>query len=129
MAWGKTTGGHEGRCGGWSEAFSDEGSGYWIGIEALRRASQMWDGHIPRTPLMEAVLEETRSRDFGEVARWSTEDRRRRIASLAVTVDALARQGDPSARRILTRAGIELARMALALRDQLFPDEKPVVAR
>lgn len=129
MAWAKTSDGRERRCGGWSHVFSDEGSAYFIGVEALRSASQMMDGRLPRTPLMEALLNSMGVHDFGEAGEWSFENRRKRIASLAVVVDAVAMDGDEVAYRILSEAGNELARLAISLKVQLFPEEVPPVAR
>jgi len=43
MAWAKV-GGRSLRTGGWGDAFGDEGSGYWIGRQALSMATQALDG-------------------------------------------------------------------------------------
>jgi N-acetylglucosamine kinase-like BadF-type ATPase len=39
------------RAGGWGEAFSDEGSAYWIAMRGLNAYSRMSDGRLPRGPL------------------------------------------------------------------------------
>ena len=39
------------RVGGWGEAFSDEGSAYWIATQGLNAYSRMSDGRLPRGPL------------------------------------------------------------------------------
>lgn len=49
MAWGRDETGRERRCGGWSELFGDEGSGYWVGRKAIELFSKESDGRIPKT--------------------------------------------------------------------------------
>jgi len=44
------------RVGGFGEAFGDEGSAYWLGREALSRASRECDGRAVWSGLGEAVL-------------------------------------------------------------------------
>ncbi len=44
----QTAGGHVGRIGGWGPMLSDEGSGYRIGLRALRRYIRVLDGVYPR---------------------------------------------------------------------------------
>ncbi|RYE72759.1 MAG: N-acetylglucosamine kinase, partial [Oxalobacteraceae bacterium] len=39
------------RAGGWGEAFSDEGSAYWIAVQGLNAYSRMSDGRWPKGPL------------------------------------------------------------------------------
>src|SRR5690349_5565280 len=45
------------RAGGWGEAFSDEGSAYWIAMQGLNVYSRMSDGRLPRGPLHALVNE------------------------------------------------------------------------
>ena len=44
------------RVGGWGLPLSDEGSGAWLGGEALRRVLWAWDGRISWTPLLRALF-------------------------------------------------------------------------
>ena len=46
------------RIGGWGLPISDEGSGAWIGIEALRRVLWAHDGRIAWTPLLRLLFTE-----------------------------------------------------------------------
>src|ERR1019366_3698153 len=46
----------EGRPGGWGHIIGDEGSGYWIGREALAAIMRAADGRGPETRLTEDVL-------------------------------------------------------------------------
>src|SRR5438046_6075315 len=43
IAYGRNSEGAIARAGGWGHAISDEGSGYWIGVESVRAALQTRD--------------------------------------------------------------------------------------
>ena len=45
------------RAGGWGEAFSDEGSAYWIAMQGLNAYSRMSDGRLPKGPLHTLINE------------------------------------------------------------------------
>ena len=49
------SGGPARRIGGWGPLLSDEGSGYWIGLRALRHYINVLDGVYPPDPLSDAV--------------------------------------------------------------------------
>ena len=107
------------RCGGWHHAIgSDEGSGYWIGIELLHAFTRQSDGRDPRTPLYRLIRTSLQLDEDGDVItrvvdEWRMD--RTKIASLSRLIGDLCEQGDPTAERILDRAAAELADMALAL--------------
>jgi N-acetylglucosamine kinase-like BadF-type ATPase len=110
------------RSGGWGEAFSDEGSAYWIAIKGLNAFSRMSDGRLPRGPL-HALLREYFQLDddlhicahvYGEGV-----GTRGDLARLSVQVSQAAQQGDAVAAAIFERAGHELAAIAESLRAAL----------
>jgi N-acetylglucosamine kinase-like BadF-type ATPase len=45
------------RVGGWGRTISDEGSAYWMGVEAMRAAVRAYDGRDPETVLVDEVLD------------------------------------------------------------------------
>ena len=110
------------RAGGWGEVFSDEGSAYWIAIQGLTAYSHMSDGRLPKGPLHSLINEElglTNDLDlcahvYGENARSRGE-----LAQFSPLVSKAAALGDEAALDIFRRAGIELARIADALRRKL----------
>ena len=51
IVYGLTTDGRSFRAGGWGSTFGDEGSGYWIGVAALRAVAHAADGRGPATTL------------------------------------------------------------------------------
>jgi N-acetylglucosamine kinase-like BadF-type ATPase len=117
VAYGRLDTGEEARSGGWGYLMGDEGSGYWIGVEAIRAACQASDGRGESTTLIRRIPEHLRVDDLRALHRqlYAQEVSRSAIASLAsVTADA-ARAGDAVAVRLLQRAGQELAQAALAV--------------
>jgi N-acetylglucosamine kinase-like BadF-type ATPase len=113
-------------CGGWGMHLGDEGSGYWIGNQAIRAALKSCEGSGPTTALGARILGscgmvepsntpeqivETRDRLRGPVLSLD----RRQVAALVPTVVESAEAGDAVATEILENAGRELSRIALAI--------------
>ena len=117
IAYGERDGvGH--RAGGWSEAFGDEGSGYWTAVRALGAFSRMSDGRLPRGPLHALLRERLQVADDLDVIglvvhEWA--GRRDRVAALSRVVPEAADAGDEVAAAILAEAGRELAALVGAV--------------
>ena len=117
---GSSPDGRTARAGGWGYLLGDEGSGYAIGLAALRAVMRAYDGRGPQTVLVDAVLGHTGLDDpAGLVARTyvpaagaraaASAARPAQIAALAELVDAASLAGDGVAHDILQEAGRELA--------------------
>jgi len=121
IAMGKTPGGRSARAGGWGYLIGDEGSGYAIGLAALRAAVQAADLRIPPTRLMADALEALGLVHVEQLVKFLYQDTpsREKIASLAEVVFAAAEQGDRQASLILEEAVAELGSAALAVCRQL----------
>ncbi|KAF1727311.1 N-acetylglucosamine kinase [Pseudoxanthomonas japonensis] len=123
--------GVDARGGGWGEAFSDEGSAYWIAVQGLNAYSRMSDGRLPKGPLHALVNERLAlATDLDLCARiyGPGVGSRADIAQLSRIVAEAARQGDAAAATIYTRAGDELAGIVVAIRDRLAFDDDETVA-
>ena len=110
IALGRDAQGNLARVGGWGHVLGDEGSGFGIGREALQRAVRAADGRGPATALLDSILRHWHlpaAESLLELV-YPTFDKTS-IAALAPLVLALARAGDPMARRIEARAANELA--------------------
>ncbi|HUQ11954.1 MAG TPA: BadF/BadG/BcrA/BcrD ATPase family protein [Steroidobacteraceae bacterium] len=110
------------RAGGWGEAFSDEGSAYWIAMQGLNVYSRMSDGRLPRGPLYTLINETLQlANDLDLCAQVYGENAKSRgeLAQLSPLVTRAAALGDAHALDIFRRAGQELAGIAEALRQQL----------
>ncbi len=113
--------GGEARCGGWGRFASDEGSAWWIAIEALRRIMREVDGRERPSRMSELV---TRRLALGapiELVTWLHTPSRTKeeIAALSREVEEAAGQGDDAAARILAAAGAELANLTAGVLAQL----------
>ena len=67
------------RVGGWGFPVSDEGSGAWLGSEAVRRVLWASDGLTPWTDLLRAIFEQFGS-DPHAIVRWTSTARPRDYA-------------------------------------------------
>ena len=113
IAW-ASIGGRQHRIGGWGYPLSDEGSGAWIGAEALRRALWAHDGRLPRTPLVEAVLARFSGDAHGIVA-FMTGAKPRDFGGLAPLVVEHAGSGDPVGVELMSEAAAHVDALAARL--------------
>jgi glucosamine kinase len=91
------------RFGGWGLPISDEGSGSWVGGEALRRVLWAHDGRIAWTPLLRALFADF-SNDPHAIVGWAAGASPREFGAFAPRVAIFARQDDPVAIELM-RAG------------------------
>jgi N-acetylglucosamine kinase-like BadF-type ATPase len=122
IAFGRNAQGRTARAGGWGYLFGDEGGGFWIVREALRAALRWEEGWGPPTALRAIFLDATGARNMNDLLHrcYTPEFPRPRVASLSFQVSYAAENGDPVALGILREAARELARLARAVRGQLF---------
>jgi glucosamine kinase len=121
VAYGRNREGETARSGGLAPATFDPGSGEWIGrtvIELLRVASD--HGHSPA--LLHTVLKACKLADFQELARGLRDS----SLDFAALFPTLAVSNDPIARRVLARAGRELAQLGADVISRLWPNPVPV---
>lgn len=117
------------RAGGWGYILADEGSGYWLGRQALRAVVRAADGRGPATQLTPIILE------FFKVTRpqalvrevYRSYLKPGDIARCARAIEQARAAGDAVAAEIAELAAEELTAAArsviqqLALADQTFP--------
>ncbi len=117
------------QTGGWGALLADEGSGYFLGREAMVAAVRMADGREPESPLRAAVFEWLGIASVSEILRRVHEEglSRTEIAGLAPRVSGLAVAGDPVARAILERGAEALAEMVAANHGRLPTGDGPDV--
>jgi N-acetylglucosamine kinase-like BadF-type ATPase len=128
IAYGRNSAGRTARAGGWGYIFGDEGGAFDIVRQATRAALRAQEGWGPPTRLQGLLLEATASSDPNQMLhRFYTPDwPRSRVAALAHFVDRAAEESDSVALEILDRAARDLARLALAIRSQLWAAGEPV---
>jgi glucosamine kinase len=129
IAYGRNREGWAARAGGWGYLLGDEGSGYWLGRQALRAVVRSADGRGPHTLLTARVLTH-----FG-IAR--TQDLVREIydgsfapatvAAVASQVEGAAEDGDEIALHLIDTGARELGLAALSVCTRLKLSRGPVV--
>ncbi len=95
-------------AGGWGPAVGDEGSGFWIGREAVRESLRSLD-RGRSTKLLEAIRVAWGAADVGKLVAIANARPGPDFAALAPVVAYCEQDGDVVAGRVLTRAGVELA--------------------
>ncbi len=127
IAYGRNAAGEAARAGGWGHMIGDEGSGYWIGREALAAVMRAADGRGPATALTSDILAYFTVEDVSRLPRivYDREVPRMSVAALGPIVQRVAGQGDAVATRILERAAEELvlAAQSVASRLEMRGDE------
>ena len=102
IGWGELKG-RQFRFGGWGLPISDEGSGAWLGCEALRRVLWAHDGRVPWTGLLDELFNHFR-REPHAIVRWTTQASPRDYGSFAPLVVSHASNQDPVATELMRLA-------------------------
>ncbi|WP_246395583.1 BadF/BadG/BcrA/BcrD ATPase family protein [Gluconacetobacter tumulisoli] len=109
-------GGQVRRVGGWGFPQGDEGSGAWIGLEAVRLMLRAGDGRASRTALTDSIRALVAA-DGGDPMTWAVGLPPAGFARLVPLVVAAAGRGDGQAQALLARAGGEIDGLLAALLD------------
>ena len=112
--------GREIRAGGYGFPVSDEGSGAWLGLEALRMALQAHDGRRAETPLLRAVMTRFHG-DLYRVVEWMERASATEYATLAPLVGNAAKHGDAAACELMRQAALHIGGLVTALFDRGVP--------
>ena len=117
-------------AGGWSSRLGDQGSGYWIGLHAIRRALVAYDREEP-TQVLKVVSEIWSAKTLDELVSIGDATPGPDFAALAPAISQLAEEGDAVALGVLHQAAEDLAGSVLLVRSKLrrkhnLTDEVPV---
>ncbi|MED2254612.1 BadF/BadG/BcrA/BcrD ATPase family protein [Brevibacillus parabrevis] len=115
------------RSGGWGHRVGDEGSGYWIGKQAIMAVLRAADGRGEPTLLQNLLLPHAGLERVDELFNWMYSDfySVEKVGELSPLVSQAALAGDQVATRILQVAGEELFAAVRAVIDALDMKEKP----
>ncbi|MDI2035373.1 N-acetylglucosamine kinase [Paenarthrobacter nitroguajacolicus] len=113
-AWGKNDAGEEARAGGWGYLLGDEGSGYWLGREAVRHSLRRMNQGLEPDRLSQALLDSCGVDEPGKlIALFHSPDTGRRYwAQQARLVVEAADAGDETSQALVVQAGRDLAELA-----------------
>jgi glucosamine kinase len=121
IAYGRNADGVAARSGGWGHIIGDEGSGYWIGQQAVQAVMRDADGRGPATALSKQVLAHFDVPNASGLVHvvYGPNSANRSIAMLGPSVQMASESGDEVASAILDRAADELALAARSVADRL----------
>ena len=125
IAYGRNSKGDIARAGGWGHAISDEGSGYWIGVESVRAALRARDRGSDSELLRELMdkLATAKVDDFIVMMNASPAPD---FSAFFPAILAAGDRGDALATKVLEEAGIELAKLVQIVIERLFADNQPI---
>ncbi len=96
------------RAGGWGSLLGDEGSGYDMGLSALKDCVTALDGRAETGSFHAAIARRIRCKTAGQIVQWSGKADKSAIASLARVVFAQALRGETMAQGLLDKARRDL---------------------
>jgi N-acetylglucosamine kinase-like BadF-type ATPase len=119
VAWGRR-GDQQGRAGGWGYLLGDEGSGYWVAREAVRRSLIRADRGEPADRLGQQLAADCGLQLPEQLLdHFYAQPDRRYWAGRARVVFELARDGDAVSREIVDAAAAALAELAVSVGTRL----------
>jgi glucosamine kinase len=123
-AWGRNGQGEEARAGGWGYLLGDEGSGYWLGREAVRHSLRRMNQGLETDELTRALLQACGIDHPNKlIALFHSPDTGRRYwAQQARLVVEAAEAGHVASQELIDQAGKDLADMAAQVLRQLRLD-------
>jgi N-acetylglucosamine kinase-like BadF-type ATPase len=101
--------------GGWGHLLGDEGSGYWIGLQALILLTKEHDQNRPYSSLSQTILQYLKADTIHDIKKIVYSSPKSEVASLTPLVVNQARNHKREASGILHQAGKNLANMTLQL--------------
>lgn len=122
VAFGINERGESAQAGGWGYLLGDEGSGYWLGLQALQHIIAVADGRETSSSLGAAVMRALDLPDARALIGWvyhAGQPRTREIAGLAPLVLHAAGMNDKVAKRIIERAARELVALVNTINKRL----------
>jgi glucosamine kinase len=110
-------GGKESRAGGWGFPHGDEGSGAWLGLEAVRLTLHWLDGRGEPSPLLESVYAHF-DNDLMRLVIWANQANATQFAQIAPVVIEHVKRQTPLALVLIQQAAREIDRLGAALSAQ-----------
>jgi N-acetylglucosamine kinase-like BadF-type ATPase len=127
IAYGCLPDGSRFRIGGWGHLVGDDGSGYFIGKEAVRAVLRAHDGLEPRTPLYDKIQAHFKVAAMPDIIPMIYGTIKTTLANLAPLVIDAAEAGDAAAIRILKSSAMHLNELIRAALSRFDEPDVPVV--
>jgi len=129
IIYGRDESGKSLRSGGWSKTFSDEGSGYWLGMRGMALFAKQSDGRAPKGPLYDIVRGHYSLKedfDFLTIADSEILPYPDQVAAFQRLLAKAGKDGDTTAQPLYIEAARELSDGAKAVRKGLDFIQSPV---
>jgi N-acetylglucosamine kinase-like BadF-type ATPase len=112
--YGRSPSGKTAKLGGWGHVLGDKGSGYEIGLRALKAVVYYFDRDGTWSRLGQQILRKLQLNEPGDLIDWVQAAAKDEIAALATEVFAASARRDRIARDILEGAASSLAKDAVS---------------
>jgi glucosamine kinase len=117
--------GHVSEVSGWGFPQGDEGSGAWLGLQAIRLTLHSLDGRLPPSPLFEAILSKF-SHNLSDLLNWTIDATSTQYATIAPIVVEYVDKKDPFALKIMKEAAESIDEVGKALARCIQDKAKPM---
>lgn len=119
--YGRAKDGQDWRAGGWGQLISDEGSSYWLGVQAMRTSVMVHDGRLASSLLPVRVMEHLGLKEMNDILHciYIQGLTRSEIAVLGQLVIQAARDGDQVSLDLIKQGTRDLAICVSAVADRL----------
>lgn len=101
------------RAGGWGHLLGDEGSGYYIGIQALKSIAYEKDNGQLKSEFTDRILNKLGCKRELDIINFIYNTDKAHVAAIVEVVIQLAKEKNSTATQILIKAGEELGEMTL----------------
>jgi glucosamine kinase len=115
---GRAADGSRESAGGYSSRLGDEGSGYWIGLNSVRRGLHAYDREQP-SQVLDKVGEIWGTKSLEDLVNLGDSTPGPDFAALAPAINELAEAGDAVALAVLQQAAADLVEFVLLVRGKL----------
>jgi len=124
--YGRSAAGKITKVGGWGQMLGDEGSGYAIGLGALKAVVFQFDREGVMSRLGQRLLHRLQLNEPNEIIAWMQDAEKFQVAALAPEVFHAWKKGDKIAAKILAEAQESLVEAGLACARKLAKPKSPV---
>ncbi|MHC2836549.1 BadF/BadG/BcrA/BcrD ATPase family protein [Bacillus sp. F9_6S_D1_P_5] len=114
--------------GGWGHILGDEGSGYWIALQGLKRMANQFDQGVILCPLSIRIQDEFQLLTSSHIKRLVYSSSKDKVAAIAPFIIEEARNGNDDAHEIIVQAAKELTRITVNIYNKMQFDVTTSIA-
>lgn len=114
--------------GGWGHILGDEGSGYWIALQGLKRMANQFDQGVRLCPLSLRIQDEFRLLTSSHIKKLVYSSSKDKVAAIAPLIIEEARNGNDDAHKIILQAAKELTIITVNIYNKMQFDLSPLIA-